>query len=100
MCAPPPLLRSLLGFFAFDRVTGHRFFNSIPLLLQVAREGWLVLSINYRLAPGARFPAQLEDCKRALAWVHRYARQYGELHTRLYNTKHVWKVVRPAASGR
>ena len=69
-------------------VAGHRGFHSIPLLYdvrtmtlpqrvsfqsllchghQVARAGWLVVTINYRLAPAARaYPDQLIDCKKGL----------------------------------
>ena len=43
----------------------------------MARNGWLVVSINYRLAPRAKFPAQLLDCKRALAWVKRNIHMFG-----------------------
>ena len=51
--------------------------SSVPLLLHMARNGWLVVSINYRLAPRAKFPAQLLDCKRALAWVKRNIHMFG-----------------------
>jgi acetyl esterase/lipase len=36
---------------------------------KLAARGYCVLSINYRLAPKYRFPAQLEDCKLALQWL-------------------------------
>ena len=40
---------------------------------QVAEEfcgsGYVVFSINYRLAPGAVWPAQIEDCQAALAYI-------------------------------
>lgn len=58
-------------------VTGHRRYASIPLLYRLAAAGWLVFTANYRLAPRARFPAQLVDCKRAVAWVRRNAAAHG-----------------------
>ncbi len=42
-----------------------------------ARRGWLVLSIDYRLAPRAPFPAALEDAAEAYAWVVARAADYG-----------------------
>lgn len=32
---------------------------------------------SYRHAPAARFPAQLDDCADAVAWIHRNIAQYG-----------------------
>lgn len=58
-------------------VTGHRMFASLPLLYEVAREGWLVVSINYRLAPRATVREQLADCKLAMKWIRDNAARYG-----------------------
>lgn len=37
----------------------------------------IFVSVNYRLAPAARYPAALDDCLDALAWVHRNIAGYG-----------------------
>ena len=39
--------------------------------------GWVFVSINYRLLPEGRHPANVNDGGRALAWVHDHAREYG-----------------------
>lgn len=36
---------------------------------KLARAGYVVVSINYRLAPEYKFPAQVHDCKRAVRWI-------------------------------
>ena len=41
------------------------------------RAACLVVSVNYRLAPEAKFPAAVKDACAALAWVHRNARDIG-----------------------
>jgi triacylglycerol lipase len=35
----------------------------------LTRAGYVVVSIDYRLAPGSKFPAQLEDCRDAWRWM-------------------------------
>jgi len=50
-------------------ITGDKAFASIPLLYQVAAKGYVVVSVNYRLAPRVPYHSQLVDCKRALKFV-------------------------------
>jgi acetyl esterase/lipase len=42
-----------------------------------ARLGYVGVAPDYRLVPGARFPAQLEDAKAAIRWLRAHAEQYG-----------------------
>jgi len=51
--------------------------------LAFARRGYLVFVVNYRLAPKHRFPAALEDCAQAYAWVAKNAARFGGDTSRL-----------------
>lgn len=44
--------------------------------LELCSRGFVVASINYRLAPGATFPAQIEDCKTAIRWLKENSAEY------------------------
>ena len=48
-----------------------------PNNLQLLWDGYAMASVNYRLAPGAIWPAQIEDCKAAIRWLRVHADQYG-----------------------
>lgn len=43
----------------------------------LAKEGYVVCSINYRLAPQHPFPTAIADFLLALTWVHNHIRKYG-----------------------
>ncbi|MHC4180662.1 MAG: alpha/beta hydrolase fold domain-containing protein [Planctomycetota bacterium] len=43
---------------------------------RLAEAGYTAVSINYRLAPKHKFPAQIEDCRQALLWVRKNAKQH------------------------
>ena len=42
-----------------------------------AEQGYAFVAINYRLAPGDSYPAQVADSFCALAWLHANAEEYG-----------------------
>jgi acetyl esterase/lipase len=42
------------------------------------------ISVEYRLAPAARFPASFEDCLAALKWTHEHIAEYGGSPDRLF----------------
>ncbi|CAI2170702.1 2488_t:CDS:10 [Funneliformis geosporum] len=48
-----------------------------PLIRHLAEVGWVVVSVNYRLAPTTLYPAQLIDAKRALRWVKLNIEHFG-----------------------
>ena len=43
---------------------------------RLAREGYVAVSIRYRLAPEYKFPAQIHDCKAAIRWMRTHAEEY------------------------
>ncbi|MFQ3592223.1 MAG: alpha/beta hydrolase [Gemmataceae bacterium] len=42
----------------------------------LAKRGYVAVAPDYRLAPKHRYPACLEDCKAALAWLRSHAKKY------------------------
>jgi acetyl esterase/lipase len=56
-------------------VGGDRRQMSLTLRVLAAR-GYVAVAPDYRLAPGGRFPAPLEDCKCAVRWLRAHAAAY------------------------
>lgn len=48
-----------------------------PLVYSMAKNGWVCVSIAYRLSPSATFPDHLVDVKRAIAWVRDNIARWG-----------------------
>ena len=44
---------------------------------ELVKRGFTIASIDYRLSPVAKFPAQVHDCKAAIRFLRARARQYG-----------------------
>lgn len=50
--------------------------SSMPLT-DLVRSGFAIASVDYRLSPVAKFPAQIHDCKAAIRFLRAHATQYG-----------------------
>lgn len=61
---------------AWTKGAGHKG-NNVPMPLMLAQQGWIAVSINYRLFPDNVFPTFIIDCKRALRWVKENIESYG-----------------------
>jgi acetyl esterase/lipase len=61
------------GWCSCDKTSGME----IDLIRRFAHDGYVALSVNYRLSQDARFPAQIQDVKCAVRWLRAHARQYG-----------------------
>ena len=48
----------------------------MPAFLELQSRGFLIVSINYRLAPGHPFPAQIEDARCAIRFLRANASRY------------------------
>ena len=53
-----------------------------------AREGIGFVPISYRLAPRFKYPAQIQDCARAFAWVHKHVAEHRGDPNRLFVMGH------------
>jgi acetyl esterase/lipase len=58
-------------------VIGDKREQGFPLLYELARRGWVTVTINYRLSPKATWPDHIVDCKRAVAWVREHIADFG-----------------------
>ncbi|MBX3182593.1 MAG: alpha/beta hydrolase [Polyangiaceae bacterium] len=58
-------------------VTGFKQFQAIPMLHQLAAQGFVCVSLDYRLAPRATFPEPVIDVKRGIAWAKEHAARFG-----------------------
>ncbi|MCX6237449.1 MAG: alpha/beta hydrolase [Bacteroidia bacterium] len=70
---PFPVILSIHGgaFKAGDKRDGQ-----LTPMLEGLTRGYAVVSINYRLSPEAKFPAQIYDVKAAVRWIRANAKQY------------------------
>lgn len=48
-----------------------------PLIVQLARRGYVAVTIDYRLAPQHRFPAQAQDVRAAMRWLRAQSDELG-----------------------
>ena len=47
------------------------------LFYRLASQGWVCISVDYRLGRAGRFPASQVDAKQAIAWVRQHAAEHG-----------------------
>lgn len=58
-------------------VHGSRTLQGYALLSHMADQGWVCLSIDYRVAPHHRWPAHIIDVKTAIAWARANVDKFG-----------------------
>ncbi len=52
--------------------------NGISTLApQLVASGYVAVACNYRLLPAHRFPAQVDDVRKAVGWLRAHAKEYG-----------------------
>lgn len=56
---------------------GSKNEQGLPLAVEMAKRGWIVVSISYRLYPKVVLPEQAIDCKRAIVWIKQHIAGYG-----------------------
>ncbi len=73
----PGLLPGVLWLHGGGLVMGDRFQDDARFDRWCVRHGMVAVTVDYRLAPEARYPAALEDGHAALAWVGEHADALG-----------------------
>ena len=82
--APQPTLIYIHGGGWVGGTREAQLFNFLPYL----EMGWTVVNVSYRLARISEAPAAVEDCRCALRWVIRNAKDYNIDTKRLVVTGH------------
>ena len=73
---PEEETKAVLVFFHGGGITeGSKEWNRVPFEYLVSKNV-AVISANYRMYPGAKFPDFLEDASDAVAWAFRHAKEY------------------------
>lgn len=58
-------------------IHGGRQLQGYALMSHLAAQGWVCLSVNYRVAPHHRWPRHIEDVKAAIAWARANVDRFG-----------------------
>ena len=58
-------------------VHGGRLLQGYALMSHLAEQGWVCLSIDYRVAPHHRWPQHITDVKTAIAWARANVDKFG-----------------------
>lgn len=56
---------------------GQRRPQGSPLMSRLAEQGWVCVSLGYRVSPRNTWPDHIVDVKRGLAWVKEHIAEYG-----------------------
>ncbi len=73
----PELRPAILLFHGGGWYTGGKGGpRTLAMMCAFAEEGYVALSVGYRLSDEAPFPAAVVDCKRAVRWLREHADQY------------------------
>lgn len=80
-------LPGIVGMHGGAWVKGSRI-NYSKQAKALAAEGYVAVSISYRLAGEEKFPAQIQDCQAAVRWLKANAKEYGVDASRIGVTGH------------
>ncbi len=58
-------------------IHGSRTIQGSALLSRLAEQGWVCLSIDYRVSPHHRWPRHIQDVKAAIAWARANVDKFG-----------------------
>ena len=68
---------ALLWMHGGALILGSRKGIMRPFLAGLLDQGYVIVSIGYRLAPETKFPVIIEDMQNAWKWMHEQARRFG-----------------------
>jgi acetyl esterase/lipase len=68
---------ALLWIHGGALILGNRKGSMRPFAMDLRDQGYVIVSIDYRLAPETKLPAIIEDVQDAWKWIHEQARRFG-----------------------
>jgi acetyl esterase/lipase len=66
-----------IHFHAGGFTSGSKNSQALPLIYELASQGWLCISANYRLGRATAYPNALIDAKKVIRWLRDHAEEYG-----------------------
>lgn len=73
---PCPVLYQIHGG-AWTQNLGNKSQQALPLMNHFAAQGWVCVTIDYRLSPKHPWPAHIIDCKKGLHWIKENIADFG-----------------------
>lgn len=70
-----PRFPAIIAIHGGAWISGDKRFDALHCR-KMAQKGYVVMAINYRLAPKHKHPAQIDDCREALRWLNEHAQEY------------------------
>ena len=81
-------LPCLVWFHGGGITAGDKEGKTAQIAESIAKEGYIVAAVNYRLSPKATYPSYIEDAAASVAWVIQHAKEHGGNPAKVFVSGH------------